>query len=60
MVGHTSPTQVRHGGSLESNLKSHAGPETTEVKMDSARAEEIPIRRERFGGLSNSVDSRQL
>jgi hypothetical protein len=49
MVGHTSPTQVRYGDSLKSNLKSHANPETTEVKMDSARAEEIPIRRERIG-----------
>ena len=46
VVGHTSPTQVRYGGmhSLESKLKSHAGPETTEVKMDSARVEEIRIR----------------
>jgi hypothetical protein len=26
VVGHTSPTQVRYDGSLESNLKSHAGP----------------------------------
>jgi hypothetical protein len=53
MVGHTSPTQVRHGGSLKSNLKSHADPEITEVKMDSARAEDIPIRRERIGGVLN-------
>ena len=60
VVGHTSPTQVRHGGSLESNQKSHAGPETTEVKMDSARAEEIPIHLTRFGGLSSPVDSKQL
>ena len=65
MVRHTSLTQVRRGGSLESNLKSHAGPKTTEVKMDSARAGQIPIRRERIGGLSNSVvlllvDSTQL
>ena len=53
MVGHTSPIQVRHGGSLKSNLKSHADPEITEVKMDSARAEDIPIRRERIGGVLN-------
>ena len=53
MVGHTSPTQVGHGGSLKSNLKSHADSETTEVKMDLARAEVIPIRRERIGGVLN-------
>jgi hypothetical protein len=53
MVGHTSPTQARHGGSRKSKLKSHADPETTEVKMDSARAEEIPIHRERIGGVLN-------
>ena len=53
MIGHTSPTQVRQGGSLKSNLKSHADPETTEVKMDSAREEEIPIRQERIGGVLN-------
>ena len=53
MVGHTSPTQVRHGGTLKSNLKSHTDPETTKVEMDSAGAEEIPIRRERIGGVLN-------
>jgi hypothetical protein len=60
MVGHTSLTQARHGGTLKSNLKSRADPETTEVKMDSARAEEIPIRQERIGGVLNSVNTRQL
>jgi hypothetical protein len=53
VVGHTSPIQVRHVGSLETNLKFHADPETTEVKMDLARAEKIPIRRERVDGVLN-------